>query len=151
MRPSEIMGRAYRYRLIFKLAWESIREPLLEAKTEEAVIQVFENDARYKREFVPIAPLVLEVLQDRKFPKRREAQINFLSDSLAGYGRITARSSRDLCLRERMKAQRAHHIIRYGLKIECSCGFKGFSHDLACPNCGANIRLPSGSIIDSLI
>ena len=143
VRASEIAGRAYNYRLIFSQNWNSVGEPLLKAKTEGEVIQVFEKAGPYMREFVPIAPLILKVLHDPEFPKRRETQINFLADSLAGYGWISPRHSRNICERERAKEKHATHIIRYEFKIECSCGFKGFSRDHACPECKAKIPFPS--------
>ena len=59
---------------------------------------------------------------------------------MAGFGWITPRSSRDLCLRERAKAKRAHHIIRYEFYIVCSCHFKGYSRGHTCPRCGAKIQ-----------
>jgi len=143
VRASEIAGRAYNYRLIFSQNWNSVGEPLLKAKTEGEVIQVFEKAGPYMREFVPIAPLILKVLHDPEFPRRRETQINFLADSLAGYGWISPRHSRNVCERERAKEKHATHIIRYEFKIECSCGFKGFSRDHACPECKAKIPFPS--------
>ena len=90
VRASEIEGRAYHYRLIFEEIWDVVGESLLKAQTEENVIQVLQRDGRYTNEFAPIASLVLEVLRDPDFPKRkREAQIGFLADWLAGRGWIT--------------------------------------------------------------
>jgi hypothetical protein len=113
--------------------------------------QFFEGQAVYDRDFMPaLALLVLSVLRDPKFPKRkREARINFLADSLAGLGRVTARRSRDICEQERAKARRAHYIIRYEFFVECSCGYKGQSRNHACPKCRAEIvfypdSIPSG-------
>ena len=87
----------------------------------------------------PLANLIFRVLREPKFPKRREAQINFLADSLAGLGYLAPRSSRDICQKERTKEKRTHHILRYEYYVECSCGFKGRSRDHACPKCGAKI------------
>jgi hypothetical protein len=89
---------------------------------------------------------VWERLHDRKFPKRRQAQINFVADSLAGLGRIAPRRSRDICADERAKAKRAHHIIRYEVYVECSCGYKGRSRNHACPKCRTRIDFGFGSI-----
>lgn len=149
VRASEIAGRAYNYRLIFSQNWDFIGEPLLKAMTEGEVVQVL--NGRYMREFVPIAPLILKVLHDPEFPKRRETQINFLADSLAGYGWISARHSRNICERERTKEKDATHIIRYEFKIECSCDFKGFSRDHACPKCKAKISFPSWFDLHSVL
>jgi len=141
VRASEISGRAYNYRLILSQTWGMVGKPLLEAKTEEDVIKVFENTF-YKHEFAPIASLILEVLRDPDFPKReREARINFLADSLAGLGRVKPRTSRDICGRERAKDRRKsrYKIIRHEFYVECACGYEGPALDNACRKCGAQI------------
>jgi len=84
------------------------------------------------------------------FPKRRQPQINFLADSLAGLGLVTPRSSRDICEKERARLKRAHHIIRYEAYVECSCGFKGRSHNHACRKCGAKIDFRFASAFESM-
>ena len=86
-----------------------------------------------------LAGLVIKVLQERKFPKRREAQINFLEDSLAALGRVRPRRSRDICGEERAKQKRRHHIISYEFLVECCCGYKGRSRNHGCPKCGSKI------------
>jgi hypothetical protein len=145
VRASEIAGRAYNHRLIFTQNWERMREPLLKAQDEKAVIQAF--DPPYAGEFEAIAPLILRVLRDPDFPKiKQEAQINFLADSLAGRGWVSPRRSRDICEQERAREKRTHHIISYEYWITCSCGYKGKSKDHACPRCGAEITL---HVVDS--
>lgn len=141
MRPSEIRGRADKYRFIFGQVWDRLSPRLLQATTDQEVIDSFlEGASPYTQEFVPsLANLILRVLRDPKFPKRREAQINFCADSLAALGYVAPRSSRDICQEERKKEARAHHILRFEFYIECSCGFKGRSRDHACPKCGAEI------------
>ena len=59
-----------------------------------------------------LAGLVIKVLQERKFPKRQEAQINFLADSLAALGRVRPRRSRDICGEERAEAAPSHNFLR---------------------------------------
>lgn len=149
VRASEIEGRAYHYRLIFEEIWDVVGESLLKAQTEENVIQVLQRDGRYTNEFAPIASLVLEVLRDPDFPKRkREAQIGFLADSLAGRGWITPRTSRDICERGRAREKHAQHIIRCEVYVECSCGYKGPALDNACRKCKAEIPfwlMPGGN------
>jgi hypothetical protein len=142
VRASEISGRAYNYHLIFSQIWDSVGWSLLVANTEEEVIKALEP-THYKDEFATIASLVLQVLHDPKFPKRREARINFLADSLAGRGMISPRRSRDICDQERAieRAKSKHKIIRKEFYIECSCGYKGPARDNACRKCGAEIPL----------
>jgi len=141
MRPSEIHGRADNYRFIFDRIWDHLWPRLSRAQTEQEAVDAFlELASPYAQEFVPgLANLIIRVLQDPGFPKRREAQINFMADSLAGLGYVAPRSSRDICQKERARQKRAHHILRYEVYIVCSCGFKGHSHNHACPKCGAEI------------
>ena len=141
MGSSEIRGRADNFRFIFGQVWDRLWPRLLRATTDQEVVDSFlEGATPYAQEFVPaLANLIFGVLRDPKFPKRREAQINFLADSLAALGYVAPRSSRDICQKERTKEKRAHHILRYEYYVECSCGFKGRSRDHACPKCGAEI------------
>jgi hypothetical protein len=141
VRPTEIRGRADNYRFIFGQVWDRLSPGLLRATTDQEVIDSFlEGATPYAQEFVPsLANLIVRVLRDPKFPKRREAQIDFCADSLAALGYVAPRSSRDICQRERIKEKRAHHILRYEFYVECSCGFRGRSRDHACPKCGAEI------------
>jgi len=139
---SAIQGRADNYRGILDNVWDRLSPLLLGAQTEDEIIRAFQQEGQpYDREFIPLAPLVLKVLKDKDFPKRRGAQINFFSDSSAGLDLVTPRRSRDICREERTKTKRAHHIIRYEFHVECSCGYVGHSRDHACPQCGAGIPL----------
>lgn len=133
-----------RYRQVFGEIWERLQGPLLRARTAEEAIQAFaEAASRYPEYFVPtLAPLILKVVRDREFPKRREAQINFLADSLAGRGRVSPRRSRDICHRERNK--KVNYIIRRECYIECTCRYKGPALHGKCPKCGAESLLPPG-------
>ena len=146
--PAEIAGRAANFRWIFEHVWDRLWPLLENATREEDVIRAFQEGASpYQRgQFVPLAALALQVLRERRFPKRQQARINFLADSLAGVGVITPRRSRDICAQERANEKRARnatHIIRYEYYIECSCGYKGRSQDHACSKCGARINLGS--------
>ena len=135
VRPSEISGRSYNYRLIFSQIWDVVGSALLKAKTEEDVIRAFDARPIYQQEFASIASLVLKVLRDLKFPKRPEPQRNFLADSLAGRGWISPRRSRDICLQERNK-EKEHEIICREYYVECTCGYKGPALDGGCRKCG---------------
>jgi len=147
IQPSWVHGKADSYRWIFDLIWKHVWPGLSTAKTREDVTQSFSGTevGAYARDFVIEADLILQVVRDPKFPKRkREAQIKFLSDSIAAHGVVTPRSSRDICERERARIKRIHRILCYEFYIECSCGYKGHSRDHACPKCEAIIPLTNG-------
>jgi hypothetical protein len=141
--PSEISGRAYNYRLILNQVWDRLWPLLAEAQTRKDVIRAFEEGASpYTKEFMPaLAGLIIEVVHERRFPARREPRINFLADSLAGYGRVRPRRSRDICANQRAKedTKSPHKIIRKEFYVECECGYKGPARDNACKRCRAEI------------
>jgi hypothetical protein len=143
--PSETSGRSRNYRGILNQVWDRLWPLLEQAQTEEGVTKAFKEGANpYAREFMPaLAGLVLEVIRDRRFPERREPQINFLADSLAGRGWIRPRRSRDICAEQRVKEdpKSPHKIIRKEFYIECECGYKGPARDYACRKCSAEIPL----------
>jgi len=144
VKASTVRGRADNYRFVLNQTWERIWPGLSSAQKYEDVIQCLRTAdiGSYALELEIIANLILAVVHDRKFPKRkREAQINFLADSIAGLGSVTPRSSRDICERERVRIKRRHHILEYEFWVKCSCGYKGRSRNHACPKCEAEIRL----------
>jgi hypothetical protein len=140
---SWVTGRAYNHAIQLKQVWPRLEAPLLAAQTVEEVQTAFENCAQpYTRDFVPErAADILVVLRDPKFPKRPEARIHFLADSLGGRPKLSLRTSRDICEKERARQRRKsqHHILRREFYIECSCGYKGPARDNACRKCGAEI------------
>ena len=137
---SAVRGRADNYRGILKNVWDRLWPRLSQVQTVDDVITAFQEGYPGEHEFIPDrAPLILEVLKERTFPKRQKARINFLADSLAGLGLVSARRSRDVCAEDRARAKRAHHILRAELYVECSCGYKGNSLEHACPECRAEI------------
>lgn len=141
--PSQVTDRADNYREILEQVWEKLWPPLSKADTRDQIIAALEYAAPYSADFIPSAEGILTVLKDPKFPVRPQVRINFLADSLAALGRVTARRSRDICARERARVQNKTYIIRYEFYVECSCGYKGHSEDKACPKCGAKIDLPA--------
>jgi hypothetical protein len=151
--PGETRARADNYRGIFNLVWKTLYPLLSKAQTEEEVIRSFEEGAgAYSRQFMPNrAALVLKILRERTFPKKDTTQANFMADSLAAYGDVSPRRSRDVCQRERLKENKTHHIIRWEFRIECSCGYKGFSRDHACPRCNAEVDFLFHSILSGAI
>jgi hypothetical protein len=142
---SAIAGRAQNYRGTLPLIWKELEPTLLEAETEEDVVKAFQIAQPGGNEFPPLAPLILQVVKDPRFPKRWGARINFLADSVAGLGLVTLRRSRDICAEDRKQRtirEQAHRILRYEFYIECSCNYTGRSTNHACPDCGAEILFP---------
>jgi hypothetical protein len=142
-----VTGHAENDRYRLTQVWTQLAGPLLAAETEEQVRAAFETYGQpYAGEFVPrLTSDILEVIRSPQFPKRPKAQIGFLADSLAGRPTVTARTSRDICVKARAKqrAKSPHKILRHEFYIECSCGYRGPARDNACRKCGAEIS-PSG-------
>jgi hypothetical protein len=136
-----VTGRAYDLSVQLKLVWLNLGVPLLAARTEEEVKAAFEENAKsYSSNFVPERVSdIFALIRDLKFPKRKEAQINFLADSLGGRPKLSLRRSRDICEEERAKLRRKSKfkIIRNEFYIECTCGYQGPALDNACRKCGA--------------
>ena len=148
IQPTWVLGRAGNYRMIFDQIWDHVWPALSKAQTQQDAIQSFARPevGSYALDLIRLADLILRVVRDPKFPRRkREAQINFLADSIAAHGTVTPRSSRDICERERARMKRAHRILCYEFYIECSCGYKGHSRNHACPKCEAEIHFKTGS------
>jgi hypothetical protein len=117
---------------------------LVAAKTTDEVNHALESAPSYaQKEFKPLIPVILKVLQERAFPKKQKAQFDFFADSLAAYGRVSPRRSRDICGEERAKerTKSPYKIIRKEFYIECSCGYKGPALDNACRKCRAPIAI----------
>jgi hypothetical protein len=144
-RYSEILGRAENYRGIFTLIWHKLSGAMLAARTEDEVTNAFQSSGEpYAHEFVPrLAGDILNVMREKKFPKRAKAQIKFLANSLAGRPNVEARTSRDVCARglAEEKNRSPYKILRKEFYVECSCGFKGPALNNACRKCGAQISL----------
>jgi hypothetical protein len=143
IQPSWVRGRADNYRYVFGQIWKHVWPALSTAQTRQDVIQAFSGAevGGYATDLVTLADLILQVVRDPKFPRRkREAQINFMGDSIAAHGMLTPRSSRDVCERERARIKKVHRILSYEYYVECSCGYKGPSRNHACPRCEAEIQ-----------
>src|SRR5216684_1524769 len=102
--PPQILARAEHLRLLLEKCWDQVGDDVLRATNKEDVIQAFERtDEYHRRFFIPhLAPLILKILTEKKFPKTRTARIGFLSDSLGAEGAVSARRSRDICQSVRM-------------------------------------------------
>jgi len=111
--------------MIFGSVWDRLRKSLLAAKSEIEVIKVFEENAQpYTREFMPkLAGLIFKVIRERKFPKRKEARVNFLADSLAGFGSISARRSRDILGANGITAE--YPVMRHMCNLESVKTYEG--------------------------
>lgn len=155
MNQSEILGRAHNYREMFwdkrldKRRKEYVRDKpsewalaLIAAKNIEEIRRVLESAPIYQQsELEPMAPLILQVFQERGFPKRLKTKFDFLAESLAAQGEVAPRRSRDICAEHRMMQRKKsdHRILRKEFYVECSCGYKGPARDNACQRCGAEI------------
>jgi hypothetical protein len=140
LRYSEIYGRAQNLQFILNQVWDRLWPLLSQADTEQEVAHAFQNGSNpYEQQFLSYAALVLAAKQEAMFPKRPKSQQRFLADSLAALGQASPRRSRDICMRERMKAKATHHVVRYEYYVECSCGYEGPAKDRACRKCGATI------------
>jgi len=156
---SEIYGRAENYRTYFwehrydKRRKQNVRDHpqewslrILAASSEDdlrkALTEPPEAPFYIQMQFGNIFPLILSVLRERKFPKTVAAQLDYLADSLGGYGEVSPRRSRDVCGIERARARRTPQfkIIRHEYYVECSCGYKGPARDNRCRKCRAEIN-----------
>jgi hypothetical protein len=149
--PSWVRGKADNYRDIFDLIWDHIWPGLSKATTQQEAIQAIARPevGGYALDLIRQADLILRVVRDPKFPKRqRKAQIKFMADSIAAYGVVTPRSSRDICEKERARIEKVHRILSYEFYIRCSCGYKGKSRNHACPKCEAHVPFKEDIILD---
>jgi hypothetical protein len=123
--------------------WSDLAPRLFNSRNAADVKEAFESDSI---RMTPIGAMPSwyavfpRILRERTFPKTRDAQIKFLADSLAGWGEISPRRSRDLCAEARASAARATRILRYEFFVVCSCGYEGPSLNHACQKCGAHIE-----------
>jgi hypothetical protein len=134
--PHFVTGNAQVFHAQFSQAWPSLGRQILTAESAAEVWEVVKsgrgiisNDDRV------FSQRIFEVVRDPKFPRlRTKAQIQFLADSLAGVGLVTARRAREICARERKKVR--HVILRRDFYIQCSCGYQGPALNGACRKCG---------------
>ena len=134
--PRTVVESADTYGGWLRQYWPKIGHRLLAANSAEEITQAIQQETPdVSASLVPLSPLMLTILQERRFPGvRSEAQIQFLADSMGGQGLVTARRSREICSRERKKVVR-YVILRREFYIECSCGYKGPALNGACRKC----------------
>jgi hypothetical protein len=116
-------------------------EQLLAANSEQDVREVLKGTHDRARERLLYKPgLLLATLKDKKLPKQdRDAQEQFIADSLAADGLVSIRRSRDIVQRDRSARKRRGKILRREFYVECSCGYLGPALNDACPECGAEV------------
>jgi hypothetical protein len=138
-----MQARSQHLRRCLDQVWSDLAPRLFSARSAADVRAAFESDPI---RLAPIGampswyPVIPRILRERTFPKTRDAQIKFFADSLAGWGEISPRRSRDLCAEARSSAARATRILRYELYVVCSCGYEGPSLNHACQKCGAQVE-----------
>jgi hypothetical protein len=139
---SEACGRAGDLKLILETNRERINWARLLAigskEDLEEVLKAAHDRAREKLLYKP--ELLLATLKDKKFPRHnRDAQEQFIADSLAAEGRVSIRRSRDIVQQVRSAGKKRGKILRREFYVECSCGYKGPALHDACPDCGAEV------------
>ncbi|PWT79045.1 MAG: hypothetical protein C5B58_14400 [Acidobacteria bacterium] len=88
----------------------------------------------------------LEAIGDSDFPKRSQARARFLSESIAGYGEVSARRCRDICSDMRNEEKQRKHA-QPELWIKC-CGKARWTVNSVCPQCGSSpISIPMAHFI----
>ena len=142
---SAVRSHADRYRTWFTRIWDELGGLLLAAQTEQDVVNAIRKVIPGNNDLVPLAPLILTVTKDKRFPGRQKARIRFLADSVAGQGLVTPRRSRDICKEQRKADALRHQILRYEYWIVCSCGYQGLSVGHRCMDCGAVLYVPGVS------
>jgi len=123
---------------------------LLAANTSDDAVRALDSaPIHIQNEFKPLVPLILQVLQDGDFPKRRENQFDFVAESLAARGDVSPRRSRDICAEARAieRSISPHRILRKEFYVECSCGYKGPALNDACRKCRAQIPISLEDIV----
>ena len=107
MNHSETWGRAQNFELLLWDVWGQVGDEILRAGTPQEIKAAFEP-LPYHRDRLAVDPLprlMLEAVQERDFPKvRTESQIRFIAESLAGWGTVSPRRSREICRKQRMQA-----------------------------------------------
>ena len=139
---SELCNRAYDIKLNLELSRKNVSlEKLLAANSDAELATALGGMHDRMREILLCKPnLLFHALHDKKFPRNnREAQEQFIADSLAALGQVSIRRSRDIVQGARAAEKKKGKIIRREFYIECSCGYEGPAYHDACPDCGANV------------
>ena len=159
IQASEIYNRAENYRTYFwEFRYDKRKKAQVRDHPQEWAVRMLsasnEDELRKALTTVPEAPfyilaqfgnifsLILSILREKKFPKTVPAQLDYLADSLGGYGQVSTRRSRDVCGAARAKARHAPQfkIIRQEFYVECTCGYEGPALNSRCRKCGTEIN-----------
>jgi hypothetical protein len=147
-----VWGRAANYKLMLSEKWADLGNALMGCEREADVIDVFQVHAQpFAHQFVPhLASDILELIKNAKFPRRANAQIKYMAESLAGRPSVTLRTSREVCakLRAIESTKSPYKIIRKEFYIVCECGYKGPAEYNACPKCRAQISFVNEILAD---
>jgi hypothetical protein len=148
--PVILFHRSENLRRTLTSWWPKLCVAWRDAKTPEEIAQgwtgagLTDGEHGFGR-LSAIAPVILSVVREPRFwGKKPATQIRHLADSLAA-GSGSARRSRDVVGRARKAAA---ELNRYQVetaepvwRIQCSCGRRGLSKNMACAKCGAAIPL----------
>lgn len=137
--PHVVWSNANTYRVLIENYWPHL-EPLLETQDEQQVCSVLEEGFPSNDNLTRLASLMVKAMKEPRFPTGKKARINFLADSIAAYGLVTLRRSREICSAQRDVV--VHTILRYEYWIVCSCGYEGHSENHRCKNCKAPLHIP---------
>jgi hypothetical protein len=158
-----LLGRAYtlkselqRFATYDEEGFEKLLKSESTEEVERATAKMRENGLD-----LPPFDFVLECVKDLRqnqaktgHPKKRDAVINFLADSMASWGQsppgkqkpIAPRTSRDFVGKERTKSRKVGRQEKIELHIRCACGYTGFTETGACPQCK---RSPDHALLTS--
>ena len=136
---AEFEMRAYDLTLTLRQNWDQARNAFLLAKTKREFTRSWKQVSAYLRQKFPedLFRLVIDTRKDPAFPKKEATMPGFFGDCLAGMGKVSPRTSRDLTLKERRKNR--FRITRRDSYIECSCGYEGIAWYGSCPECGTEL------------
>ena len=142
MIASEICNRADDLKLSLEIARNKIDwARLLAVDSEEELAKILEVvDDRLRGSLLHKPGMLRQIIMDKKFPTlNRDAQEQFLADSLAALGQVSIRRSRDIIQENRSALNKQGTILRREFYIECSCGYTGPALNDACPRCRAEV------------
>lgn len=141
--PKEVAVKGDDLWLILEQNWKLIRPAFLSARSEAEFSRTWRKvPAHVRKEFpsdlLDLFAVILEIRQQRRFPKKEAKMPRFFADSLAGVvvtgnKKVGVRRSWEICTEERRRQR--FQIIRRDTYIECYCSYKGLAWYGSCPRC----------------